>query len=257
MTRRLSLLREGSGPALVLVHGYFGSGGHWRGQVEAFRDRFDVIAPNLAGFGDSAHLQAPDSIAGHARLVWELLDSLDIDEIRLLGHSMGGMVVQEMTAQQPGRVARLVLYGTGPVGVLPGRFETIETSRQRLAAEGVTATMRRIAATWFVDEAAAPGYAVCEAEGMKATTQAAAASLTSWEGWDGTAALARIRAPTLILWGEHDRSYNRSQPEALLRGIPDARLEVLPGCAHAAHLEQPDLFNRLLGDFLLAGGAQT
>ena len=256
----LAFTPGGRGAPLVLVHGYFGGAAHWRDQIAQLSNRFDVVAPNLAGFGGSAGLTAPDSIPGHARLVWELLDELGLERVHLLGHSMGGMVVQEMTAMAPERVSRLVLYGTGPAGVLPGRFETIETSRQRLTTEGIEATMRRIAATWFVDGAKAEGYEICVAEGLKAAAQAAAASLTAWEEWDGTAALARIAAPTLVLWGDRDRSYQWSQPEALWRGICDSSLAVLPGCGHAAHLEKPALFNALLEDFLGAGaitGAET
>jgi pimeloyl-ACP methyl ester carboxylesterase len=62
----------------------------WDAQMNAFCAWLDVICPDLAGFGDSAHLTAPESIAAHAVLVLELLDSLNILTFDLLGHSMGG-----------------------------------------------------------------------------------------------------------------------------------------------------------------------
>lgn len=246
----LAVTRTGEGPPLVLVHGYFGGAGHWTAQIAYFSGQYDVIAPSLAGFGDSATLTAPDSIAEHAAMVWDTLDALGVSRIRLLGHSMGGMVVQQMTAQAPERVERLVLYGTGPVGKLPGRFETLDESRARLHREGTEAVMRRIAATWLVEGEAAPGYAACVKEGLKATDQAALASLTAWEGWDGRPALATITAPTLVIWGDQDRSYPRAQADALAEGIPGARLVVVPGCAHAVHLEQPEIFHAEVGAFI-------
>ncbi len=71
---------------------------------------------------------------------------------------MGGMVVQEMLRRDAQRIESLVLYSTGSVGILPGRFETISTSKARAAQEGAAATARRISATWFLQRAAAEGY---------------------------------------------------------------------------------------------------
>ena len=246
----LAVTRKGEGHPLVLVHGYFGGVGHWTDQIAHFSERYDVIAVNLAGFGDCGHLTAPESIEGHAELVWQTLDALGVDDIFLLGHSMGGMIVQEMTSTKPARVKKLIAYGTGPVGNLPGGFETLEESRRRLLKDGTKTTMLRIAATWLVEGEASPGYAACLSEGSKGTQQAALASLTAWEAWDGTPALGEISVPTLVIWGEFDKSYPRSQPDALLAGIPNSRFALMPGCAHAAHLEKPALFHKILDDFL-------
>ncbi|TPW26736.1 alpha/beta hydrolase [Martelella alba] len=240
----------GEGPALVLVHGYLGGAAMWDDQFAAFSRHFRCIAPNLAGFGDSGHLKAPDSIEGHARLVLEALDDLGVKTFHLIGHSMGGMVVQQMAAMAPARIEKLILYGTGPVGLLPNRFEPIETSRQRLHAEGLEATAARIAATWFIKGEAAHGYATCRKEGAKASLQAALASLDAWQTWDGTAALATFPMPTLVIWGDGDRSYGWSQPEKLWQTIADCRLAVVPNCAHNVHMEKPEIFALIVMDFL-------
>lgn len=248
----LSFKRAGSGPTLVLVHGYLGASAIWADQLAQFAQNHDVICPDLAGFGASASLVAPDSIEGHARNVLALLDRLGVDRFELLGHSMGGMIVQEMTQLTPHRISKLVLYGTGPQGVLPGRFETITQSRERLSKDGLAKTARRIAATWFLHGDAAKAFPLCRHLGLQASLQAALASLTAWENWDGRRALADITCPTLVLWGSHDRSYGWSQPEALWRGIPGADIAVVPGTAHNVHLEKPPLFNMLIADFLAA-----
>lgn len=246
----LSFLRAGKGPALVLVHGYLGASAIWTQQMAHFSLSYDVICPDLAGFGASAHLTAPDSIEGHAQTVLDLLDDLHIAAFDLLGHSMGGMIVQAMVRLAPHRIKKLVLYGTGPLGVLPGRFETIATSRRRLTQDGVATTARRIAATWFLKGEQAEKFPMCHALGQQASLQAALASLDAWENWDGRANLAGVNSPSLVLWGSRDKSYGWSQPETLWRGIPGADLAVVPNAAHNVHLEKPQIFNALLADFL-------
>ncbi|MCU0789965.1 MAG: alpha/beta fold hydrolase [Nitratireductor sp.] len=246
----LACRQEGQGEPFVLVHGYLGGAAMWDEQFAALSPRYRCIAPNLAGFGDSAHLHSPDTIEGHAALVLDALDRLGVERFHLLGHSMGGMVVQQMAAMAPERIDRLVLYGTGPVGLLPDRFEPIETSRRRLADDGLEATARRIAATWFIKGEAAAGYGICVREGAKASMQAALAALSSGERWNGTEALSAFSMPSLVVWGDGDRSYGWRQPEALWRGIPGCRLAVVPGCAHNVHMEKPALFNAIVADFL-------
>ena len=215
-----------------------------------FSPHFDVITPDLPGFGRNNEMESPDTIRGLATYVLDELDRLGINDFHLLGHSMGGMIVQEMVALAPERVDRLVLYGTGPVGVMPGRFETIEESRRRLSDEGVEASGRRIAATWFLHGENAKQYHVCADLAVKASLQAALAGLSAMEAWSGIASLSGIAMPTLVLWGDGDRAYQWSQPEQLWRGIAGAQLAVVPGCSHAVHLEKPHLFNTLLANFL-------
>ena len=235
---------------LVFMHGYLGGSPQWAGQLAEFGARFAVVTPDLPGFGLNNRLPAPETIGGFADYLLEQLARQGVDRFHLVGHSMGGMIVQEMAARAPRRIARLVLYGTGPVGVMPGRFETIDESRRRLGEDGVEATGRRIAANWFVDGAAAEGYPACAELTALATPQAALAGLAAMEHWSGLELLAKIAAPTLVLWGDRDRSYQWPQPERLWREIAGASLGVLPGCCHAAHLEKPQLFNAMLLDFL-------
>lgn len=248
--QQLAYTRRGNGFPLVLVHGYLGSAEVWRHHLPTLSINFDVIAPNLAGFGASNTIEAPETIAGFATQVLDLLDHLGIEQFHLLGHSMGGMIVQEMARMAPSRIQKLVCFGTGPVGVLPNRFEPIERSRQRLREDGLAATADRIAATWFVDGEDAPDFYFCRTIALQTSMQAALASLSAWEAWDGTDALPSIEAQTLVLWGDRDRSYGWSQPEALWKGIPGATLAVAPNCGHNVHMENSRLFSQLIDDFL-------
>ena len=240
--------------ALVFVHGYLGGSAQWAEQVAAFSPSFDVITPDLPGYGRNHASTAPDTIGGFADYVLAQLRDQGVERFDLVGHSMGGMIVQEMVARAPGRVTRLVLYGTGPVGLLPGRFETIDESKRRVVADGVEANGRRISATWFVDYERAENYPVCADLAVLASEQAALAGLSAMEKWSGEAALEKIESPTLVLWGDCDRTYTWSQQQRLWEGIDGARLAVIPGCAHAVHLEKAKLFNAILADFLESGG---
>lgn len=244
--------RTGKGFPLVLIHGYLAGAKIWQDQISYFKHRFEVFAVNLPGFADSALLEAPNTILGFAKTILSELTALGIEKFHLMGHSMGGMIVQKMAAIEPDRVDHLICYATGPAGVMPDRFESIDQSRTRLEKDGLEQTVKRIAATWFIKQENAQGYELCVEMGKRATLQASLASLSAWESWDGKSDLKKITAKTLIVWGDKDRSYGWSQPEALWHGIKNSNLAVVPGCAHNVHMEKPDIFNAIVMDFLPA-----
>ncbi len=247
----LPYIRKGAGPVLVLVHGYLGGAKQWKQEIEFFSKDFDVIAPNLPGFGDAVSLNACDSIQAMAQAILTLLDHLKISQFHLMGHSMGGMIVQDIAATRPQAVQKLILYSTGALGMMPDRFEPIETSRKRLQADGVKETSARIAATWFKDGDKAAGHPDLAQIGSQASPDAAMAALNAMANWDGRLMLDQLTMPTLILWGDSDKSYRWPQVETLWNNIPNAQLSVVPGTAHAVHAEKPDLFRLIVGDFLI------
>jgi len=247
--KNLSYKKIGKGKSLVLVHGYLGGQNMWKFQEELKHD-YELIMPSLAGYGESANLTAPSTIRENAEQVFELLNHLNIDTFYLLGHSMGGMIVQEMAALRPSRVEKLICFGTGSIGVLPNRFETIEESRHKIKTIGIKETRENIAKTWFVDYLKGEGYQLCLEEGAKASTQAALASLDAWDCWDGREQLSQIVSPTLILWSNQDRSYDINQQNILIKGIKNSRLEVIENCAHNSHMEKPELVNNAIKNFL-------
>ncbi|EPX79380.1 alpha/beta fold hydrolase [Litoreibacter arenae] len=250
MSALLPHRRAGSGPVLVLVHGYLGGSAQWEAEIDLYSANYDVIAPDLPGFGAAADRPGCDRIEGFAQAVMDLLNQLGVDRFTLLGHSMGGMIVQEMAANHADRVERLVLYGTGPLGAMPDRFEPLDVSRQRLRDDGVPDTARRIGATWFLNGEEAPGFPAIRDIGAQASVQAALAALDAMASWDGRPALDRLTMPTLVLWGDSDRSYRWQQVESLWRNLTAGELAVIPGAAHAAHLEKPEIFHVILNGFL-------
>lgn len=246
----LAHLRAGSGFPLVFVHGYLGGAAAWEDQIKFFSKNYDVIVPELAGYGASFDSEACSSIEGYSTQILDFLTQINIDQFHLVGHSMGGMIAQHMAKLEPDRVDHLVCYGTGPQGTMPNRFETLDKSRKRLQADGVKSTAQRIVATWFTKGKAADGYSACATLGESVTIETALAGLSAMETWDGREALATIRQPTLVLWGDGDQSYDWHQPEALWTGIVSSNLAVMPCCGHNAHMESPEIFNAILEKFL-------
>ena len=236
---------------IVLVHGFMVGSEQWTAQREAFGDA-QLHTVDLPGFGANAHMDAFGTIAELAHWVLDDLSRNSIEQFHLVGHSMGGMVAQEMVVQSAKRVERLVLYGTGAEGILPGRFETIETSKQRALADGPNATAERISATWFLEQERAAAYERCAAIAKRSGIQAILAGLDAMSTWSGSEKLPSLNKPTLVVWGDRDRTYPWSQTEQLWQTVPNASLAVMPDCAHVAHLEKPDIFNRILQDFLAA-----
>ncbi len=235
---------------VVFVHGFLGGSRQWQKQTEALAG-LDIVALDMPGFGQNAKLEALDSIEGYANWALNELSMRGIERFHLIGHSMGGMVVQEMVIRAPERVERLVLYGTGATGVLPGRFETIATSKRRAAADGPRATARRIAATWFLQWEQAEAYEGCAEIAEQCSLNTILAGLDAMQGWSGSERLQAIDARTLVIWGDQDRTYPWCQTEQLWQSIRGANLSVIPDCAHAAHLEKPALFNGIVADFIV------
>ena len=240
----------GSGTPLVLVHGFLGSSKMWSPQIEFFKDNFRVIVPALPGFGKSQSIKSCDSIYCMAKSIIDILALKKIDNFDLLGHSMGGMIVQEMAKLVPEKISKLVCYGTGPRGDIPGRFETIDQSREKLKINGLESTAYRIAKTWFIEGDKAKYFYLCEEAGKQTSMQAADNGLIAMKNWNGVKDLNNIKNDTLIVWGEKDKAYNYNQVKTLKDNIPNSTLKIIDECSHNAHLEKPLEFNSYVKNFL-------
>lgn len=246
----LHYIRHGRGRTLVLVHGFLGGTAYWVPQVTALQQAYDVIAVDLPGFAGSSKIPAPDSLNGYARIVVDLLDSLQVKTFSLLGFSMGGMIAQEAALAFPMRVEKLILYGSAAVGDLPHRFESWEASIQRIEREGVEPTADKTSATWFVQGKAHPFYNTCREACRGADAPSCITVMRAMQKWNDVQRLSQIKTPTLVIVGDNDRSTRVSDSIILWEGIHGSQLCVIPGCAHGAHMEKPDLFNRVIADFL-------
>jgi pimeloyl-ACP methyl ester carboxylesterase len=235
---------------LVLIHGFLGGARQWSEVVNAFSNQRPVITIDLPGFADAAAEKPATTINEFSHYVLAELDARRLQSVAVLGHSMGGMIAQEMACQRPDLIDRLVLYGTGPLGQMPDRFESIERSLERLEQQGLSETARTVVASWFVDGRHSAGFESLEEIATQASPDAARKALLAMAAWDGRNNLAQIEVPTLVLWGDQDRSYRWPQVESLWQGLPRANLAVVPGASHATHVEKPGIFVPILQDFL-------
>lgn len=108
----MGCIRVGQGQTLVLVHGFLSGLHYWDKQIEKLSTHFDVIAMDLPGYGGEVAKTGHNSISDFALSVLKKLDDMGIQNFHLIGHSMGGMIAQEIALSAPQRVTRLVLYGT-------------------------------------------------------------------------------------------------------------------------------------------------
>ena len=138
---------EGKGFPLVLVHGFLGSSEMWTPQIKFLSKYFRVITPVLPGFGESNKIKSHNNINAMAQTVLKCLEEMDVEKFNLLGHSMGGMIVQEMAKIAGEKIAKLICYGTGSIGDIPGIFESMDKSKEKLKNIGLEKTAHRIAKT--------------------------------------------------------------------------------------------------------------
>ena len=240
----------GKGYPLVLVHGFLGSSEMWKPQKEYLSKFFRVISPALPGFGESSKVKSCDSIDAMAKTVLDLLNKKNINKFNLMGHSMGGMIVQEMTKISGEKINKLICYATGSIGDIPGRFETLDASRERLKKEGIIETVKRVPKKWFVDGDKAKYYYLCENAVKETSEETADNALIAMKNWRGFENLKNIINETLIIWGDKDVSYNFEQVDTLNKNIPNSDLAILKGCSHNAHLEKPQEFNKIVLNYL-------
>ena len=255
----LAYERQGDGPvAVALLHGVGGSRRIWSDPVSGTaralaQAGFTALALDLPGYGDSP-LPAGLSIASMAQAVVNTLSALGLQQAVLLGHSMGGMVAQELAAQHPDRVAALVLACTSPAFGKPGGDWQQAFLRDRLAlldaGQGMAAVAERLVPAMVAPEV--PEAAREAARGImsavpEATYRAALHALVSF---DRRAGLPAIRVPTLCLAAAHDRTAPPDVMQRMAGHIPGAQYECLQGAGHIANVEQPDAFNATVLAFL-------
>ena len=235
---------------LIFIHGFLGGGKQWD-QVKRVLPHKDILTPDLPGFGEKSHYPPCETINQMARYIVAEADAKGLSKFDLIGHSMGGMVAQELTLEFPQRVRKLVLYSTGSIGALPGRFETIQKSKQRALADGIAVTADRISATWYKDLAKSPYHARCAKIARMASPLALQIGLDAMAEWNRQNDIKKIKSPTLIIWGDRDRTYSIEQVKILNREIKGSQLKVIPDSAHAVHDEKKDQFIDLISTFLL------
>jgi pimeloyl-ACP methyl ester carboxylesterase len=242
---------EGSGPPVVLVHSGVCDRRMWRPQVEALRASYRVVAPDLRGFGETP---LPGERFGFDTDLVALLDALELEEVTLVGSSLGGRVVTEVAATHPDRVSQLVLLCAAGRYVDPTPdFEEFDAAEEALLEAGdVEGAVALNVETWLgLDADADVRRLVHEMQRHAFAVQLAA------DQADPAPELtrvdvdpARITARTLVVSGDLDLEFFGAVAQHLAGTIPGARHVRLPWAKHLPSLERPDEVTALIRDFL-------
>jgi pimeloyl-ACP methyl ester carboxylesterase len=243
---------EGTGDALVLVHGHPFDRSMWRPQVERFsRAGWRVVAPDLRGYGESTVVPGKSTLDLFAADIAALLDRLGIERFVLGGLSMGGQIVLECHRLFAHRLRGLVLADTSaPADTEAGR-EWRRATAERLLREGMRPYAEEVLYK-MVSRSAPPDVAAHVLGMMRGTDPAGAAAALRGraERPDYVAMLAGVAVPALVVVGAEDEFTPLADARLMSDAIPDATLAVIEGAAHLPNLERPADFDEALQDFL-------
>ena len=254
----LNYRMRGAGPAILFICGYSADNLYWNLQLEAFSRDFTVIVFDNRGIGWSSRGWEASSIERFARDAAGLLDALGISKAHVVGHSMGGMIAQELALRFPHKVDHLVLAGTMARLPAAGRFagplwadilekcglETFVTnaliwnySRRFFEERGEEAAkLRDVLLVHLRKNPPAPDIVGAQYQAILAH--------------DTSTRLSEIRVPTLVVVGREDILAPPVLSEELARGILGARLEVVEGVGHSLNIEAAEAFNQTVEKFL-------
>lgn len=240
-------------PALVFLHGIGGAARAFRTQLAHFGDRYYAIAWDMPGYGGSAAID-PFNIETLAAALRAFLSATGVTRPTLIGHSIGGMVVQQALVDDPAVACAVVLAQTSPAfGKSDGEWQrAFITARLGPLDRGETlaSLAPSLVAELAGDDPDPDGMALarsCMAAVPEASYRAAMRALM---GFDLRAQLPRISAPALVLSGTNDTNAPAPMMAKMAAQIPGSVYTELAGAGHLANLEQPDAFNAALDDFL-------
>ncbi len=241
----LAYAEAGEGQPVVCVHGNFASKRWFTPQLLEPPAGARVLALDLPNFGDSDALSEDISTEAYARWLERFIDALGLDHVYLVGHSLGGAVVQTAAARQPERYKGLVLINAAPPDGLktPEQhypyLELFKTNRD-LLAQSLSAVMPTIQLDYFDD---------LVNDAWKMNRAAFTENARALDNYDVTEALGEVTAPALVLRGERDSLISEEMARRTAAAFTNSRLE-LWDVGHSPQLEVPERFNALLGQVL-------
>jgi len=240
----VNVLRTGSGPPLLYLHGA-GAGGRWLGFQQKLAERFDVIAPTHPGHAGAPPAEWIEHISDLAFHYLDLMDTLDLPRVHLVGASLGGWIAAEMATMASVRLRSLVLID--PVGIkvegwiYPFLFGMDLMDVVGMIFRNPVAAMALAPADLSIDTI------------VEMYRQSTAVARVAWNPYLYDPLLrrrlARITAPTLLAWGAHDRLAPLQCAEAWRKEIPGATLRVFDDSGHVPHIEEPDAVAAAVAEF--------
>jgi 3-oxoadipate enol-lactonase len=241
-------------PPLVFLHGIGGAARAWRGQLDYFKDNYHAIAWDMPGYGGSAPLETV-SIATLANALRDFLDAAGAIRPVIVGHSIGGMIVQQLLTADPLIASAVVLAQTSPAFGRPEGEWQKQFIEARLGPLDRGATMAALAPSLVQeltgDDPDKEGMALAR-DCMGAVPEPTyRATMLALMGFDLRHALKEISVPALLLSGSKDKNAPAPMMVKMASYVPGSIYVELEGVGHLANLERPEEFNAVLWDFLM------
>ena len=241
-------VKEGSGPAVALIHSIGSSTNMWRDQIATLKDRYTIIAVDARGHGNSSG-KGECNVATMAADLKAVLDHEGISQCHLVGISTGGPVALMLNAQASGLALSLVLAGMAAKPV-EGSKERVEATAEAIAYVSMEEFGTQYAAETLMPSTPLPVQDELAGVIAKLNPKTYIQLMRSAMLGDFTALLTAVKVPTLVTVGEHDARELAAEAEVLAQSIPGAVLEVIPGAGHLGCLDNPSAFSATLGKFL-------
>ncbi len=250
----------GAGPVVLLLHGIGGSLELWSAQFVAANQGLRLIALDLPGHGLSDFGQQPWVPKTFAAFVWKFADALGLNQLHLVGNSLGGAICLQMQAQQPVRVQTVLLAAAANLGrdcPVPFRLMTLPALGGLMSRAGPMAVVQQVRAIFGPSFVATEDLCkTIERNVMRSGTQAAFLAtlrlMTDLGGQrmsmvaDAHAALASASMPMLMLHGRQDSVIPFAHSEHAHKLTPSSQFQLVDDCGHTPQLEQPAVFNAAL-----------
>jgi len=234
----LAYERFGKGAPLVLIHGYPLDHSIWKEVVPMLEDDFDLILPDLRGFGESTTIAEPYSMADIASDIASLLDALGIEKATLAGHSMGGYAALAFAKVFPERLSGLALVSSQAAGDPPERKEARYRTAADVMEKGVQlvadAMTDKLSPSQHVRDVIRP---LMEKQGVAGVIGALKAMA---EREDLTSFIASFKQPLLLLHGDADELISVERAREIKTLLPSSQLVELLGAGHMPMLEMPE-----------------
>ena len=244
---------SGEAPALFLLHSLLSDRASFDAIAPKLSQSFRVIVPELPGFGGSRAVNG-DLAAVADRMAEAVKDAAQGRDAIVLGNGYGGFVALQMAIRHPEVAARLILADCGATFSEEGRqaFRNMAAAAAANGLSGITdVAMRRLFAPEF--QAQHPDLMADRREAFLRTDgEVFRAACNDLAELDLRPELGKVRVPVLVLVGEHDEATPPPMSIELAAGLPNAHLEIIPGCAHVPQLQAPGVFLDAIGDFLPA-----
>ena len=258
---------DGERPCIVLVHGIAGDSSEWEPVIDALAMTYDVVAPDLAGHGESTRLRGDHSIGAFATWLRDLLEALEIERATFVGHSLGGGVVMQFAYLFPQYVERMVLVSSGGLGrEVSALIRAASLPGAAWVLGGIGAAARRtepILSAVGLGTGTERGALVRRVAGLTDTDRRAAfvravRAIASPIGQRVNAADRLYLAedlPTLIVGGARDRVIPADHAHATHDLIPGSELAIFGEAGHFPHADEPQRFADVVTDFMRSTSA--